>query len=73
MNRVQVGDYTCVSDTKDSETVLVQNRHQSRVLPRKEAEQLFLQFRAAGHKFHVHRAPFAKRERWAGTNQLRHK
>ena len=70
MNRVQVGDYTFVSDTKDSKTVTVIGGGLNREMYRDAAVALYKELASANS---VRKLSFPERQRWCGTNILRTK
>ena len=70
MNKVQVGGYTFVSDSKDSDTVTVIGAGVNRAMYRAEAVALFKELK---NDSTVRISPVTRRARWAGTNCLRHK
>ena len=70
MNKVQVGGYTFVSNSKDSDTVTVIGAGVNRAMYRAEAVALFNELK---NDSTVRISPVTRRAPWAGTNCLRHK
>ena len=71
-NRVIVGDYTFISDSKTSDTVTVITDGAVRVMRREDAVALYNEHVKSDRRNQIV-PPQGRRVAFAGTNELRHK